>query len=712
MNRPLPRRLRPSNPQSRESLTRRDMLRLGALASGACAIGIRASTASADIGRPKAPPSPPPLPQLNRFPEMLQRYFAHQVHEAEARANAIRSALTTREDAEAYVRAIRDKIRESFGPFPEKTPLNPRITGIVEREAYNIEKVIFESRPGFPVTSNLYIPKGRKTPLPGVVGTCGHSANGKAAEAYQSFAQGLARQGYAVLIFDPIGQGERLQYPDDKLKSRVGVGVKEHLHAGNQQILVGENLAAWRAWDGIRALDYLLTRKEVDPTRVGVTGNSGGGTMTTWLCGVEQRWTMAAPSCFVTTFRRNFENELPADAEQYPPRAIALGLDHADFLAALAPKPVLIIAQERDFFDVRGSREAHERLRHLYRLLGHEDRIGLYVGPGPHGYAKDGREAMYRWFNGVTRASDATAEPGLTIEKDETLQCTASGQVAEIKARTVFSFTRDRAEQLARSRPKQPDTRALANDVKALLRLPAISGAPQARVLRPLASRRYPRRSATPYAITTEPGIEAIVYRLADERLESFPPPDQGRALLYIAHLSSDEELRSEPFIQELIAAEPGATLYACDPRGTGESQPNTCGIDTFFDAYGCDYFYSGYALMLDRPMPGARAFDVIRVIEWLGAIGHAEVHLAARGRGAIPGTLASLLSPRVTRVTLKNAPASYHQIATAEDYNWPLSALIPGALATFDLPDCYSALEAKGLRQIDPWGANATPTA
>src|SRR4030095_13965846 len=260
------------------------------------------------------------------------------------------------------------RIRESFGPEPERTPLNARITGIVERDAYKIEKVIFESRPEFLVTANLYVPKGRKFPLPGVVGTCGHSANGKAIEAYQSFAQGLARQGYVVLIFDPLGQGERLQYVDDNLQPKQGIGVSEHLLAGNQQFLVGEFLGAWRAWDGIRALDYLLTREEVDPKHIGVTGNSGGGTMTTWLCGLERRWTMAAPSCFVTTFRRNLENELPADTEQCPLRALSLGLDHSDFLAAMAPRPVILMGKEQDYFDVRGTTEAYERLRRLYRL--------------------------------------------------------------------------------------------------------------------------------------------------------------------------------------------------------------------------------------------------------------------------------------------------------------------------------------------------------
>ncbi|MCI0360207.1 MAG: hypothetical protein L0211_17150, partial [Planctomycetaceae bacterium] len=202
---------------------------------------------------------------LNRFPRMVQEHFVAQVRAAESRSLLAKSALKSKADAEAFVREVQGRIRECFGPEPERTPLKPRITGIVERDAYNIEKVIFESRPDFLVTANLYVPKGRKFPLPGVVGTCGHSANGKAAEPYQSFAQGLARQGYVVLIFDPLGQGERLQYVDDMLKPKQGIGVSEHLLAGNQQFLVGEFLGAWRAWDGIRALDYLLTRDEVDP---------------------------------------------------------------------------------------------------------------------------------------------------------------------------------------------------------------------------------------------------------------------------------------------------------------------------------------------------------------------------------------------------------------------------------------------------------------
>jgi dienelactone hydrolase len=448
-----------------------------------------AALASADSGSRLAAAEAPgrtPLAPLNRFPRMVQEFFVAQVRAAERAGNQARAALKTRADAEGYVADVRKKIAACFGPFPPKTPLNPKVTGKVERDSYTIEKLIFESRPGFLVTANLYLPKGKAFPVPGVVGSCGHSVNGKGEAAYQSFAQGLARMGYAVLIFDPIGQGERLQYGHLKGKGGPGVGVGEHLLAGNQQFLVGEFFGSWRAWDGLRALDYLLTRPEVDPKQVGVTGNSGGGTMTTWLCGVDQRWAMAAPGCFVTTFRRNLENELPADTEQCPPRVLSLGLDHADFLAALAPKPVIILAKERDYFDARGAEEAYARLKHLYRLLGAEQNVKLFIGPSPHGYTKENREAMYQWFNHVTRVSDAASEPSLTIETDETLWCTPKGQVAEMGSRSVFSFTAARAKELA---PQQAKVDPLPRVIARTLKLPPVGrdepGRPLASVLPP-----------------------------------------------------------------------------------------------------------------------------------------------------------------------------------------------------------------------------------
>jgi dienelactone hydrolase len=471
--------------------------------------------------------------------------------------------------------------------------------------------------------------------------------------------------------------------------------VSEHLRAGNQQFLVGEFLGAWRAWDGIRALDYLVTRKEVDPQRVGVTGNSGGGTMTTWLCGVEQRWAMAAPSCFVTTFRHNVENELPADTEQCPPKALALGLDHSDFLAALAPKPVLILAKEKDFFDIRGGMEAYARLKRLYSLLGAPQNIGLFAGPTPHGYSQENREAMYRWFNHVTGVSQATEEPKLVIEKDETLWCTPGGGVAALGSRSVFSFTKARSQELRKSRATLTG-KELRHAVCEVLKLPAGRPTPGYRILRSITGRNYPKKHCSCYAVESEAGILALVYRLSDEPLESRPPQGPGRAVLYVAHQSSDAELRQEPLVAELLKAEGEATLYACDVRGIGESRPDTCGADQFLKPYGSDFFYAIHSLMLDRPYLGQKTYDLLQVLDWMGAAGHREIHLAAKGWGTLPATFAAMLSPRVVQVTLSGTLPSYSEVAESESYDWPLSAFLPGVLRKFDLPDCYRALGAK----------------
>lgn len=684
-------------------LTRRRMLHL----SGFGLLGLAlADWCWIEPLRAAEAPTPRPIDALNRFPRMVQEYFVEQLRRFEGGNRRAKAILKTKAGAEAYVQTVRNRIRACFGPFPEKTPLNPRVTGTVERDAYKIEKVLFESRPGFFVTGNLYIPKGRNFPLPAVVGTCGHSANGKANEAYQSFSQALARLGYIVFIFDPIGQGERLQYADAELKSRIGVGVREHLHAGNQQFLVGDFFGAWRAWDGIRALDYLLTREEVDPQQVGVTGNSGGGTMTTWLCGVESRWTMAAPSCFVTTFRRNLENELPADTEQCPPRALALGLDHEDFLAALAPKPIIVLTKERDYFDIRGAEEAFARLKRLYGLLGAEENIALFTGPTTHGYSQENREAMYRWFNRITGISETQAEPELVIEKDETLWCTPHGQVAELESRTVFSFTRERSKTLAGQR-RQLGSEALVRNVAKTLKLPQRTEVPDFRILRNLPSRRYPRPYATTYAVNTEPGIHALVYRLSTERHDARPPQGPARAVLYVAHHSSDQELREEPLVRELMAAEPDSVFYTCDVRGIGESRPDTCGANSFLNPYGSDYFYAIHSLMLDRPYVGQKTHDVLSVLDWMKSTGHAEIHLAGKGWGALPAAFAALSSEPVVQVTLKNALTAYSEIAESEMYQWPLSTFLLGVLKEFDLPDCYRALTPKKLRQVEPWGAN-----
>ncbi len=710
-----------TNPDSRAPLTRRSLLQqaglgfvgaAGLLASSgnllAAASGAtKAPAKSAKTAKSAAPRAPAPeLVPLNRFPRMMHDYFLRRIAEQERATETARAKIRTRREAEAFVRERVEKVKRCFGPLPPKTPLKPRITGRVERDVYTIENVIFESRPNFMVTGNLYLPKGISAPRPAVVGVCGHSQNGKAAGTYQSFAQGLARLGYIVLIIDPAGQGERVQWLTDELKPVLRYNTFEHNYLGNQQSLVGEFFGTWQAWDGIRALDYLLTRPEVDPKQVMVTGNSGGGTITTWMCALEPRLVGAAPSCFINTFRRMFESEQPADAEQCPPHTLALGLDHSDFFLPFAPRALRLLGQELDPFDARGLEQSYGHLRQLYTLMGAPAKVDLFIGPDGHGYHQKNREAMYGWFNQLTKVASTQEEPALTLEQDATLQCTPRGQVSTLGSRSVISFTNETARALEAQR-RALEGEALRQAVADKLQLPPRDGVPDYRILPAPRTRGYPKRAAGNYAVETEPGILNIVYRLSDTALVSRPPRGPKRAVLYVSDRSADAELREEPLIKELLAADPGAAFYACDLRGIGESQPNTTN-KAFTDPYGSDYFYAIYGVMFDRPYPAQRTFDVLRLIDWLKANGHDEIHLAARGWGTIPATFAALLDDRIGRVTLKHALSSYGDVAKAEDYDWPLSSFLPAVLKTFDLPDCYRALAAKGLRQIDVKGAKA----
>jgi hypothetical protein len=273
----------------------------------------------------------------------------------------------------------------------------------------------------------------------------------------------------------------------------------------------------------------------------------------------------------------------------------------------------------------------------------------------------------------------------------------------------VYWFTKAKSQALAKERSPL-EGEALVQAVESALRLPPRRGVPDYRILRPLSSRKYPKRYSVTYAVDTEPAVHALVYLLLDERHYSRPPGEKDRAVLYVAHHSSDAELRDEPLVRQLFDAEPESELFTCDVRGIGESRPNTCGRNSFLEPYGCDYFYAIHSIMLDYPYVGQKTHDVLCVLDWLAGCGYQKVHLAGNGWGAIPAAFAALVSGRVVQVTLKNALTSYTEIAESVDYRWPLSCLVPGVLKQFDLPDCYRALVAKNLRQIDPCGPNTQP--
>jgi dienelactone hydrolase len=250
---------------------------------------------------------------------------------------------------------IRATLKRIVGPFPERSGLNTKISRIIQRDGYRVEKLVYESLPEFHVTAALFIPDGIRDPRPGILNVIGHSAQAFRRDTYQNVILNLVAKGFVVLAIDPLGQGERLQYFDPETgESSVGSSTREHSYVGNQCLLSGYSVSRYFIWDGMRGIDYLQSRPEVDASRIGVTGLSGGGTQTALIAAMDERVSVAVPTCYITGYRRLLQSIGPQDGEQNLFHALANGIDHAELLVARIPKPTLVVATTRDFFSIQG----------------------------------------------------------------------------------------------------------------------------------------------------------------------------------------------------------------------------------------------------------------------------------------------------------------------------------------------------------------------
>ena len=340
------------------------------------------------------------------------------------------------EKRKTYVRA---KIMELIGGLPsERAPLNAKITRTHDRGAYIIETVTFESLPRYIVTANLYRPKAAGR-YPAVLIPMGHWEQGK--PAAQRIASNLALKGFVVLAYDPIGQGERQMAYDKRLgKSLIGGGVEQHFMAGAQSILAGQSFARYRIWDGMRALDYLVSRPEVDGERIGCTGCSGGGTLATYISALDDRVKVAAPACYMQSFRTLYPGPV-GDSEQSVPNFLASGLDQTDYVELFAPKPWLILSTEGDYFTPAGAKQVFEEARNWYEMYRAQDRIQWVVGPGPHGTPLKVREALYGWMiRWLKDGKGDAAEQQVDLVPDHMLWATEAGYAG---GRELHEFIRE-----------------------------------------------------------------------------------------------------------------------------------------------------------------------------------------------------------------------------------------------------------------------------
>jgi dienelactone hydrolase len=396
-------------------------------------------------------------------------YLRDQLDRAWAQDDARRATFAkvrTEADLLALRTEMRARVLDVIGGLPEtKTPLNARITGTIPMDGYRIEKVVFESLPGLHVTALVYVPDAPGGPKPAVLVPCGHSPDGKSFHNYQEISGQLARRGYVVISWDPVGQGERSQYWDAaRGRSRYNLVCGEHAVLGNLACLAGTTLDRYMVWDGLRALDYLLTRPDVDSARIAVTGTSGGGFQSLYLGALDERIQVVAPSCFVTSLPMRMANRIfedpDSDPEQDPYRLLSAGIDHPGLMLLIYPRPVILLAAVKDFFPIEGTRKTFREVAALYRAFGHGDRIAMAEGVHGHMYSPENRRAAFAFIDRFSGMPVRTTLDPIKLLDAPALRVTPTGQVrVDLGGRSLPEVIREEF----RARPQPQAKRTLAD---------------------------------------------------------------------------------------------------------------------------------------------------------------------------------------------------------------------------------------------------------
>jgi cephalosporin-C deacetylase-like acetyl esterase len=585
-------------------------------------------------------------------------------------------------DADRRKQWVRQTFLSILGGLPDYSgPLNPRITGQIEAGKYTIEKIIFESLPGFYVTANLYRPNtpGR---YPGVLLQAGHTQEGK--PEGQRLAANLAMKGFVVLAFDPIGQGEREQTYDPRVdRPLAGWSVPEHIQAGAQNILIGESVARYFIWDAKRAVDYLSSRPEVDTERLGAVGCSGGGALTAFIGALDARIKVVAPACFINSYRLLFAGQDP-DSEMTPPQLLFRGLDMADYVELSAPNPWLILATEGDYFTPAGARLVYEEARRWYGIYGAPEKLRFFIGGGPHGTPLETREAIYEWLirwlkNGE---GDASEQP-VKLYTNHDLLATESGHVADLPgSRKLSQLIWDEFNG-----HQQPGSIA---DLLAELRklnIPSDRTAPQVRVSNELVG---PESRRETIRFESEPGVEI--------RGTLHIPTSSGRkpAVLVVSDKTSNASIPSTAVLAENIG-KTGRVVLELEVRDApGEGNRPFIG----------NWITNARADQIGRNLPAMRAHDILRGIDVLAAredVDGASIRAVARGVRGVWLLLAAAVDPRIARIWLDRTPYSL-RAALKNSMNTELfDAVIRGFALHWDLDDLRKAMGDRKVLWTDP---------
>ncbi len=596
-------------------------------------------------------------------------------------------------------------LRESLGldPLPERTPLNVRITPGYDGGDFVVENLIFDSRPGFPVTANLYRPKnppaGR---LPAVLCPIGHIlAAGKRNDEVQARSIKLAKMGFVVLAYDAIGHGER------------NISGNSHHEAGWALLPLGETVTGWMVWDSMRAIDYLQSRPDVDPDRIGITGNSGGGLNTLYTAALDPRPKAAVISGYTFLFNNWIKYGGAHGTCSYMP-----GLFHEmewfEIAGLIAPRPVLMLNGERDaIFPLSGARKTSANTRALYAVLDYAERARFYAVPNqPHSYSRPFREQMYGWMakHLLARGDGGPIDEGDVQplpEDDARLMGDPGGKLMP-GAPSVVELARQRGLEMVRAMPDTLTAGARAN-LLAWVKDLAAPPDPEPHNLMPI--RVEESKGDGPEKVYFLSEIGQYVPGLLWKPKNNATP----KRTIVVLDEAGKGAVAESGLVEPLRNA--GNAVLAIDTRGRGE----TLGVMGNRDN---NYHLISILMMYGRPIAGRRAFDLTRAVDFIARRNDLPLDgltVVGRGDDALPALLAAADDERIRSVVAAgyfhsfvsqmiaaqvsspedllrkwNSMAMHHGRIQGAHYSVDLGAIIPGALRHGDIPDILTLLRGR----------------
>ncbi len=610
--------------------------------------------------------------------------------------------LKTIGDWQERQQKVKEILDKTVGPFPEKTPLNGVITGTIQKPGYRIEKIVFESQPQFYVTSAMFIPKNLKEKTAAIIFTSGHAQEAFRWPDYQQVILNFVEKGFIVFAFDPIGQGERVQYWNNEMqKSDVGDAVFEHSYVGAQCILTGSSLARYMIWDGIRAVDYLLTRVEVDPLRIGITGHSGGGTQAAYIAAFDERILALAPECYITSAKRLWEGVGPQDAEQNLFHGIANGIDMADLLEIRAPKPALQITTSRDFFPVQGAIETENEVKRIYKAYGKEENFQRVEDDAPHAVTLKNREARNAFFLLHLKNSGSAEDREIEMLTDEELQITKIGQVSSsLGGETVYSLNKKEAlNHIARLSNSRKNRENHLNEC--VVSAKNLSGYIEpAEPVETVFTGRLQRNS---YSIEKHylkgEGNYPIPFLLF------LPAKTSGNPIIYLNPSGKEKQATAGGEIEQLVIA--GHPVLAPDLAGFGEMGPNLTLWGDFGSNLGGISFKHWFGpVQTAQSQVGIHAADINRLVLFLKQqtdFQTREILGIAQGDYCPSLIHAASFGNLFAGMALIDPLISYRSIVTNTYYKADyLPPFVTGALTGYDLPDLLASFAPRKLLLVD----------